>query len=251
MSKSKNSIRDNELITHIISRRTLLKAIMMAAAAPTGIALAADDPKRYKSGYGVVDNGVRRTLEYLSRIFRLENEWIPDFSFFDDGDEANSYAEDPIIGFRRPHVKIGKGAVAETMLVSQGDFGAALTGIFAHEFAHVYQLKAGYRAQLLAKDGIGSHRLVETHADFLAGWALPQAWWITKISDLRVAAEQFFALGDIQFEAQGHHGTSLQRQSIMASGYTWGLASPGDPDKAAERGLNVLSDLFPQWFRSV
>jgi hypothetical protein len=233
---------------HSISRRALLGAIPLGTLA--NVSLAAADPDRFSSGDAQVDNGVRPTLEFLSRIFELEGDWLPDFSFYDDGSTPNSHAEDPIIGFRRPHVKIGRGAVAEAMEVAHGDFGAALTAVFAHEFAHVYQLKAGFRNQLLSMDSIGSYRLVETHADFLAGWALPQAWWITQVDDLRVAAEQFFALGDIQTDTHGHHGTSLQRQTIMAAGYTWGLAGLGNPYKAAERGEEVLRDLFPQWIRS-
>jgi hypothetical protein len=235
-----------------MSRRALLSASAMALVAYVGAAYGGGtvvDLDKHKSGYANVDDGVKKALICLSQIFSLEGDWLPDFSFFDDGDKPNSFTEDPIHG-RRPHIKIGRGAVAEAMKVSQGDFGAALTGIFAHEFAHVYQLKEGYRVKLLKRDSMGSRRLVETHADFLAGWALPQAWWIKEVSDLRVAAEQFFALGDIHFEATGHHGSSLQRQTIMASGYTWGLASPGDPFKAAERGLSVLADLFPHWFKS-
>ncbi|ANY85538.1 hypothetical protein BB934_45810 (plasmid) [Microvirga ossetica] len=232
-----------------ITRRSLVGA-MAAAAAPRHSALAADNPDRFRSGYQVVDDGVRPTLEFLSRIYRLDGDWLPDFSFFDDGDKPNSFAEAPIIGFRRPHVKIGRGSIREAMQVSNGNFGAALTGVFGHEFAHVYQMSKGISKKLLDADAKDSVRLVETHADFLSGWALPQAWWITQVGDLRVAAEQFFALGDIQTNTHGHHGTNLQRQAIMAAGYTWGLSSPNDPDKASERGIAVLKDLFPQWFRS-
>src|SRR5262249_35440578 len=99
-------------------------------------------------------------------------------------------------------VKIGRGAIKEAMKVSNGDFGAALTGVFAYEFAHVYQMSRGLTKHLLELDAEGSARLVETHADFLGGWALPQAWWITQVSDLHVA-EQFFALGEIQTDVSG------------------------------------------------
>lgn len=231
----------------LITRRTLLGAMTTAGVAPTH---ASEDPSRFNSGYPVVDDGVRPALEFLSRVFRLDGDWLPDFSFFDDGGTPNSFAEAPIIGFRRPHVKIGRGAIREALKVSNSHFGAALTGVFGHEFAHVYQMRSGITKRLLDWDADGSVRLAETHADFLGGWALPQAWWITQVSDLHAAAEQFFALGDVQTNTHGHHGSSLQRQAIMASGYTWGLASPADPDKASERAVGVLRDLFPQWFRS-
>src|SRR5829696_1357551 len=196
-----------------ITRRRLLGTITCAAITP---AHAAENPNRFKSGYQVVDDGVRPTLEFLSRVFRLGGDWLPDFSFFDEGSKPNSFAEAPIIGFRRPHVKIGRAAVSEAMKLSNGNFGAALTGVFGHEFAHVYQMSRALTRQLLDWDSDGSVRLVETHADFLGGWALPQAWWITQVSDLHVAAEQFFALGDLQTNTHGHHGSSLQRQAIMA-----------------------------------
>lgn len=237
------------MLLSTVTRRTMLRAMACAAAGP-GKAFAADDVNRFESGFKIVDDGVRPTLEFLCRVFRLEDDWLPDFSFYDDGDEANALVEDPILGFRRMHVKIGRHAVAETMKIANGDFGGALTGVFAHEFGHVYQYKNRYRKQLDDADALGSVRLREIHADFLAGWALPQAYWITKVSDLHVAAEQFFALGDIRIKSHGHHGTSLQRQTVMAAGYTWGLASPDDPDKAAERGVAVMKDLFPQWFKS-
>jgi hypothetical protein len=218
------------------------------------MAIANGDPERFKSGNTEVDSGTRPTLEFLSRLFQLDGDWLPDFSFFDDGNTANSFAVIPIIGdsgpLTRPQVKIGRRLVAETLRVAQGNYGAALTAIFAHEFAHLHQMKSGYNITLTAMDSQSSLRLVESHADFLAGWALPQAFWITQVADLGVAAKQFYALGDMNFEIGSHHGTSIQRQSIMASGYTWGLINPGDSNAASERGLAVLLDLFPQWFRS-
>lgn len=229
-----------------ISRRALIKLVALTASAKLGAV--SNDPERFNSGYSEIDRGVQGILDFLTNLFRLDGDWTPDFRFFDDQGQPNAYASDPILGFRRPEIMIGRGTVSESIRVSSGEFGGALTGVFAHEFAHVFQLKGGIRNRLLIDDCMGSRRLVETHADFLAGWALPQAWWITKLDDLKVAAAQFYALGDMQFEAQGHHGTSLQRQSIMAAGYTWGLTSPHDPDKASEYGEAVLRDLFPQWF---
>jgi hypothetical protein len=235
-----------------MSRRSLLSAISFAML--TDALVANDDQDIFQSGNSEVDKGVRPTLEFLSRLFGLTDAWLPDFSFINDGDSPNSFAVIPIVGdsgpLTRPQIKIGRGLVAEIIKSANGDFGAALTGVFAHEFAHLHQMKSGYRTQLTAKDIQSSQRLLECHADFLAGWALPQAFWITQVSDLAIAAKQFYALGDMDFELGSHHGSHLQRQSIMASGYTFGLISPNDPDAAAERGLTVLFDLFPQWFKS-
>lgn len=230
-----------------IARRTFLATIVAVAAAPSR---AAEDSTRFKSGYELVDNGVRPTLEFFSRVFKLEGDWLPDFTFIDEGGKPNSFAEAPIIGFKRPQVKIGRGAIREAMKISNGHFGAALTGVFGHEFAHVFQMSRNLTNDLLFLDANSSVRLVESHADFLSGWALPQAWWITQIGDLQVAAEQFFALGDSATDTHGHHGSSLQRQAIMASGFTWGLTSPDDPDNASRGAMAVLRDLFPSWFRS-
>lgn len=215
-------------------------------------AVAAEDPERFRSGYSKIDDGVRPALECFCRVFRLDGDWLPDFSFYDDGDVPNSRADGPgpFPGLRRPHIWIGRGAVAEAVRVSNGNFGAALTGVLAHEFAHLRQMRSGVDRDLRNLDDLGALRLVELHADFLAGWALPQAWWITKIGDLGVAAQQFFALGDVDLNSHVHHGTSLQRQTIMAAGYTWGLISPGEPDTAVTRGQDVLKDLFPHWFRT-
>ena len=232
-----------------ISRRELLGAIPVIAVG--GTAMAADDPEKHTSGIQAVDDGAREAIEFLSGVFRLDGDWTPDFSFYDDGKEPNSRADQPIAGVRRPHVKIGRTLVAEFVKLSHGNYGAALTGVFGHEFAHVYQMKTEVIGGLLAKDSLGTVRLVEIHADFLAGWAFPQAWWVKgNVENLRVAAEYFHSMGDLQTHVREHHGTHLQRQTIMAAGYTWGLSSPGDPDGASARGLAVMTDLFPQWFRS-
>ena len=210
--------------------------------------------QKFRSGFDEIDLGVRPTLDFLVRLFDISGPWMPDFAFFDDGPTGNAFASLPIVGvtgpITRPQIKIGRTLVGNIVKKEKHSYGAALTGVFAHEFAHIYQMKSEYQAKLLSMDSASSTRLLECHADFLAGWALPQAYWITKVADLALAANQFYQLGDIDFEAQGHHGTSLQRQSIMASGYTWGLIGPSNVDAAAARGFAVLQDLFPQWVRS-
>jgi hypothetical protein len=207
---------------------------------------------RFESGIKEIDRGVQPALKFFSSLFGLTGEWLPDFTFYDDIGVANAQVTDPIVGssgpLTRPELKIGRNLVGETLRIANGDYNGALTTIFGHEFAHIFQLKSGVRTSLLSADIQSSTRLVEAHADFLAGWALPQAWWITNVSDLAVAAKQFYAMGDLKFEPNAAHGSSSQRQAIMASGYTWGLISPGNAQQAADRGLATLRDLFPQWF---
>jgi hypothetical protein len=207
----------------------------------------------FESGYPEIDKGVQPTLAFLSRVFKLEADWVPDFRFFDDGQLPNAFASEPIIGtigvLVRPAIRVGRKLVAEALSVTNGDYGAALTGIFAHEFAHLFQMKSRYMDQLLQLDAQSTTLLVECHADFLAGWAVPQAFWITRVEDFGVAARQFYALGEVKIEPDADHGSRIQRQSIMASGYTWGLIAPGNPDDAAARGIEVLRDLFPGWYR--
>ena len=237
-----------------ISRRSLFETLSLTTFA-WSVSGGADGADRFESGNGEVDRGARKTIIYLCRIFGLEGDWQPNFRFYDEEEQiGNARAALPIRGptglLSRPGIEIGRKLVAETLKNTSGDYGAALTGILAHEFSHVYQTKSGYDQKLDALDINASARLVEMHADFLAGWALPQAWWIVRASDLGSAARQFNELGDMRFEAGMHHGSSIQRQTVMAAGYAWGLTNPGDPDAAAERGLAVLKDLFPHWFRS-
>lgn len=235
-----------------ISRRSLLEAFPLLAAVE--FVHAEDDPLKFTSGNADVDKGTRKTIIRLCEIYKLDGSWRPDFRFYDEEEpKGNAVAYPPVRGAKdllsHPKVKIGRRLVAEALKVTSGDYGAALTGVFAHEFSHVRQMKSGYKERLEALDINGEARLKEMHADFLAGWALPQSWWITKVSDLGSAARQFYELGDMDFEAGGHHGSSIQRQTVMAAGYAWGLTNPGNTDAAEERGLAVLEDLFPHWFR--
>jgi hypothetical protein len=215
-------------------------------------AFATGDLSRFQSGITEIDRGVQPALKFFSSLFELSDEWLPDFAFYDDAGTANAQVTDPIIGssgpLTRPELKVGRNLVKETLRVAKGNYNGALTAIFAHEFSHIFQLKNGFRSKLLSADSQSSTRLIEAHADFLAGWALPQAWWITKVDDLAAAARQFYQMGDLRFESTAAHGSSAQRQAIMASGYAWGLISPGNPNDAADRGLATLHDLFPQWF---
>jgi hypothetical protein len=235
----------------LVTRRTMLLA-SAALAIRGGASAANDDP--YKSGDDDVDAGLHETLEYFTNLFQLTGDWVPDFAFFDDGKQPNSFAEKPLIGadgslLRRPRVRVGR-TLVETILASQkAGPGAALSAVFGHEFAHVYQMRTGVADSLAAVDAEASNRLIESHADFLAGWSLPQAFWINDVNDIAVAASQFYALGDLEFEAVGHHGTPFQRQTIMASGFSWGLLTPAHVNVASARGTALLKDLFPAWFR--
>jgi hypothetical protein len=234
----------------MISRRHAFTLPFAAAAASA----AGENDLRFHSGNHEVDLGVRPTIDFLVQLFDIRDPWLPDFAFIDDGAIVNAFASTPQIGvtgpLTRPAIRVGRKLVQTIITKADGNYGAALTGVFAHEFAHIYQMKTNYKSTLESADSASSTRLLECHADFLAGWALPQAKWITEMADLGLAAKQFYELGDIDFEAQAHHGTGLQRQSIMASGFSWGLIRPDDVDAAAAQGLAVLKDLFPQWVRS-
>jgi hypothetical protein len=181
----------------------------------------------------------------------------PGFSFFDDADWPNAYAESTPLSPDAPDgavllgielLKREIGALGDQMAM------AKVAAILAHEFAHICQFKRG----------ITGPWQVELHADFLAGWALarqlsrltppppppgdlpilpPLISVFLHIFGNQSAVQTMFEKGDTHFENPGHHGTPEQRATMVMAGYG---TKELNLSAAFARGLTVSGLQRPQ-----
>jgi len=112
--------------------------------------------------------------------------------------------------------------------------GLAVTGIMAHEFAHIYQYFNGYEERL-EKPG-GAVEVIELHADFLAGYHLGLRRREGERMDIGAAMDLMFAIGDENERALQHHGRPRERQRALREGYRLGTQEGPPIDEAAAAG---------------
>lgn len=216
-----------------------------------------NDPDRFKADIDFIDkdpSSLRTVLERLHELLGIDSTWLPHFTFFDDAKEGNACVSEPIQGIRTrrpPILAIGRNLAKIAGEIDAQAHGGALTGLLAHEIAHLFQMQNRYVEQLSPeRDKRGTVRLLEIHADYLAGWCLPQTYWTAgSLSALRTNATQFFKLGDINFMNRDHHGTQYQRQSAMAAGFVRGLTHPSDHKGAGQSGLEFIGEVFHDWIK--
>lgn len=112
--------------------------------------------------------------------------------------------------------------------------GLAVTGVMAHEFAHIYQFFNGYDERL-EKPG-GTVEVIELHADFLAGYHLGLRRRQGERMDIGAVIDLMHDLGDENEDAKGHHGRPRERQRALREGYRVGAQKAPPMDEAADIG---------------
>ena len=110
--------------------------------------------------------------------------------------------------------------------------GAAIAGIAAHEGAHVVQFRSRSLSERLKGPTV---KLIELHADFLAGYYFSRTGRTEK--SLVTFGESLFSKGDYEFNDRQHHGTPQQRVAAMRGGYA---AGRHDLNEALERGVRYV-----------
>ncbi|HWT21876.1 MAG TPA: neutral zinc metallopeptidase, partial [Solirubrobacteraceae bacterium] len=103
-----------------------------------------------------------------------------------------------------------------------GDFGLAY--VVAHEYAHNLQQELGYFSR---RSPAASAAPLELQADCLAGvWgnSVYRAGQLEE-GDVEEALSTALAVGDFEFESQGHHGTPEQRRDAWSLGFRDGQPS--------------------------
>jgi hypothetical protein len=191
------------------------------------------------SGNSDLDRSINAELFHLSERFKI----LPGFGFFDEGrpNQANAFATvETYVSGTNGTVVFGKYLLGKEMASS--DYGGlAVAGIMAHEFAHIFQFQTDYYQRLTQNQP--THKLLELHADYLAGYYLGLKLAQEKEIDIKVFLDSLYAKGDTNFYSKTHHGTPIDRIECMLNGYKQGIKNNGSIGQIAEKGFNFVTAL--------
>ena len=172
------------------------------------------DQPIFTSGDRETDHRLGRALLRLANVFEVR----PGCFFFDDWDNPNAYAKSvAMVTGTEGTVVIGQRLFRETM--AENPDGIAILAICAHEFGHVAQFR-GMAASLQAASS--TKKLVELHADFLAGFYLGLRQADYPSLRLWSAGALIHKLGDNEYTNPNHHGTAEERTAAIEEGYRLG-----------------------------
>ena len=202
--------------------------------------LQADQRLITSSGNADLDHYLGRALVRLAGQFEI----YPGFGFYDDSNHNNALA------VRETKIPGTEGTVIfgvhlfRNALHDSHDQGVAVIAVCAHEFGHIFQYNSGYYDKLTT--GVGAHtvKLIELHADYLAGYYLAGRKAAYPDLDLQGAGALFDRLGDTQFNDPTHHGTSAQRVAAIEAGFKFGRHSEQPIKPAAANGAEFVLEQF-------
>lgn len=189
------------------------------------------------SGDRDLDRSLNFELIHLSESLNV----LPGFGFYDDSDGPNAFAlNENVIPNTQGTVVFGIQLLSEE-LNRHSWGGLAVAGIMAHEFAHIYQYQSGIYRLLTCSQP--THRLLELHADYLAGYYLGLKRLRSGEIDIKAFLNTLYLKGDTDFTSPGHHGTPLERKSVMLEGYKTGLTNNTDVHQVAEMGMEFVKNI--------
>jgi hypothetical protein len=189
------------------------------------------------SGDADLDRALGRALVHISQAFDV----YPGFSFYDDYDAPNAIAAPfTLLEDTTGTVLFGINLLRTQLDAPDGDI--AVLGICAHEFGHIVQFFSPYYRQL--RKAHATVKLVELHADFLAGYFVARRR--ERFPDLRLQGlgAAWEAMGDVEYNDPKHHGTSEERLAAIEEGYFWGRDEGGEVRGAAEAGARFVKERF-------
>jgi hypothetical protein len=190
------------------------------------------------SGDAALDRALGRALLHISQEFEV----YPGFSFYDDRDSPNAIAAPfTLLQDTTGTVLFGIN-LFRNQIAAHPDGDIAALGICAHEFGHIVQFFSPYYRQL--RKAHATVKLVELHADFLAGYFVARRR--ERFPDLRLQGlgEAWEAMGDVEYNDPKHHGTSAERLAAIEQGFFWGRDSGGGIRDAAQSGADYIKETF-------
>lgn len=200
-------------------------------------AIQGDSPLILTSGDPAFDKALGRQLVRLSKTFGVR----PGFAFVDDAPSPNAAAS------RESRLPGTSGTVLFGLMLLKalmdGGPGAeiAVLGICAHEFAHIHQFQTGYDRKLSA--GSSTVKLVELHADFLAGYFVGQLKLERPQITLKFFGKKLYGMGTYNSSHPDFHGTPAERLSSAEAGAA--LASSKSPFvDISQSGYRYVFDQF-------
>lgn len=191
----------------------------------------------HTSGDANLDRILAAEMIAQSSFFSLK----PAFMFY-AGPDQNAYATTEIYLQGTQGTILYNLGFLKTQLTSTKWGGAVISGVIAHEFGHIYQYYSKYAESLakLAK----TVKFIELHADFISGFYMGRKHVKTPL-DLKDYFDEFYKLGDYQFESKDHHGTKEERYFAIKAGYNLALGnSAAGAGFAAAQGETFLKEYF-------
>ncbi|CAK0757023.1 hypothetical protein CCP3SC1AL1_2330002 [Gammaproteobacteria bacterium] len=165
------------------------------------------------SGEERLDRLLGATLANIAGTFEVR----PGFAFYEDGEDPNALAlPESYLPSTNGTVLLGR-SLLHNELARSANGDMALTAICAHEFAHIAQYAYQCRDRLLRDQT--THKLVELHADFLAGYFLGNNKSSLKSDQLIEIGLAWQNLGDSNFTDPYHHGTQEERLHAVEAGF--------------------------------
>ncbi len=120
--------------------------------------------------------------------------------------------------------------------------GTVVSGVIAHEFAHIFQFHSEYLSRL--EELHQTVKFLELHADFLSAFYMGRKH-VSSPLKLNDYFDEFYNLGDYEFDRKDHHGTKAERYFATKAGYNLALGNPGrDIRFAAAQGETFLKEYF-------
>ncbi len=122
--------------------------------------------------------------------------------------------------------------------VSQKTYGnERVKAILAHEFAHALQ----HEAHLF--DLWNGGKKIELHADFLAGYYMGRNGLISK-EKLTAFANEFYSVGDKEFDSPDPHGTPEERRCAFLEGFKTSVDYDFNIYQAFNAGVDYIKLLY-------
>ncbi len=189
------------------------------------------------SGNSDLDRSINLELTHIAESFNV----LPGFGFYDDSDGQNAFAlDEDLIPHTKGTVIFGKQLLSDELASNEWG-GLAVAGIMAHEFGHIFQYQSKFY-ELLTQSQT-TDRLLELHADYLAGYYLGLKRLRSGEIDIKAFVDSLYLLGDTDFNSPDHHGTPIEREQVMLAGYKIGLTNNNNIQQVAETGMNLVVTL--------
>jgi hypothetical protein len=187
------------------------------------------------SGNSDLDRSINLELSHVAETFNV----LPGFGFYDDSDSPNAFAlDEDLIVNTKGTVIFGKQLLSDE-LAQQSWGGLAVAGFIAHEFGHIFQYQSKFYSLLTQAQS--TDRLLELHADYLAGYYLGLKRLRSGEMDIKAFLDSLYLMGDTDFNSPEHHGTPIEREQVMLAGYKIGLTNNNNIQQVAEMGMNLIA----------
>jgi hypothetical protein len=187
----------------------------------------------FSTGNLQTDRLLGRALVRLATTFQVR----PGFVFYDDARGMNALATPTtLVPNYVGTVLFGRRLYERTR--SMDINGMTTIAVCAHEFGHIAQFSLGLREPLERRHP--TVKLVELHADFMAGYFIADRKREFPELDIQGAGAMFDDLGDTDFGEKTHHGTSAERVGAIEAGYAFGRGRAADVTEAARAGAQFI-----------